>query len=103
MYKLTENGYVLAVSTTAIDGIEITETEYNDILSALRNRPQPKDGFSLMLKDGTLEWEYMPAEPKPLTEEEAITRYANSVTGASDPDLISAAETLIEQRIKEEE
>ena len=38
-----------------------------------------------------------------LTEEEALVRYANSLTGASDPDLISAAETLIEQRIKEEE
>ena len=36
-----------------------------------------------------------------ITEDEALTRYANSITGASDPDLISAAETLIEQRIKE--
>ena len=33
---------------------------------------------------------------------EALTRYANTLTGANDPDLISAAETLIEQRIKEE-
>jgi len=41
-------------------------------------------------------------EEIPITEEEALTHYANSVTGASDPDLISAAETLIEQRIKEE-
>lgn len=38
----------------------------------------------------------------PITDEEALTRYANSLTGASDPDLISAAETLIEQRIKED-
>ena len=34
-------------------------------------------------------------------QEEALTRYANSITGANDTDLISAAETLIEQRIKE--
>ena len=47
------------------------------------------------------EGEMIPLEPA--TEEEALTRYANSLTGASDPDLISAAETLIEQRIKEEQ
>ena len=33
---------------------------------------------------------------------EALTRYANSITGANDPDLISAAETLIIERIKED-
>ena len=36
------------------------------------------------------------------TDEEALTRYANELTGADDPDLISAAETLITDRIKEE-
>ena len=41
-------------------------------------------------------------EEIPISEEEALTRYANALTGANDPDLISAAETLIEQRIKEE-
>lgn len=28
-------------------------------------------------------------------EAEALTRYANELTGADDPDLISAAETMI--------
>lgn len=41
-------------------------------------------------------------EEIPITDEEALTRYANELTGADDTDLISAAETLIEQRIKEE-
>ena len=41
-------------------------------------------------------------EEIPITDEEALTRYANELTGANDTDLISAAETLIEQRIKEE-
>ena len=40
-------------------------------------------------------------EPTDTAPEEALTRYANALTGANDPDLISAAETLIEQRIKE--
>lgn len=41
-------------------------------------------------------------EEIPISEEEALTRYANTLTGADDPDLISAAETLITDRIKEE-
>jgi len=35
-------------------------------------------------------------------QEEALTRYANSLTGASDPDLISAAETMITKLSKED-
>ena len=35
-------------------------------------------------------------------EAKALTRFANSFTGASNQDLISTAEMLIEQRIKEE-
>ena len=30
--------------------------------------------------------------------QQALTRYANELTGADDPDLLSAAETLIKQR-----
>jgi len=41
------------------------------------------------------EAEYLHSAP---TEEDALTRYANTLTGANDPDLISAAETLIKQR-----
>lgn len=40
-------------------------------------------------------------EEIPITDEDALVRYANSITGANDPDLISAAETLITERIKE--
>ena len=43
-----------------------------------------------------------PVPQDEITDEESLTRYANTLTGADDPDLISAAETLIEQRIKEE-
>lgn len=32
-----------------------------------------------------------------ITEEIALTRYANEVTGAGDPDLMSAAETMIKK------
>ena len=50
------------------------------------------------------EGELMPTEIQPdrTEEERALTRYANTLTGADDPDLISAAETLITEKIKEE-
>jgi hypothetical protein len=50
------------------------------------------------------EGELMPPEEQPdrTEEEEALTRYANSITGASDQTLVEAAETLIIDKIKEE-
>ena len=57
--------------------------------------------IDVLSADGWYEVDYFEPMENP-TDEEALTRYANSLTGANDPDLISAAETLIEQRIKEE-
>ena len=37
----------------------------------------------------------------PITDEKALTRYANELTGAEDADLISATETLIQQRMED--
>ena len=36
-------------------------------------------------------------EQDEITEETALVRYANEVTGADDPDLISVAETMLKQ------
>ena len=74
MVKIVDNGYILAVSATATGGVEIAEQEYNAILTSLHNRPQSKDGFALMLKDGTLEWAYTelpPISEEPTTEDKA--------------------------------
>ena len=104
MCKITINGYVVAVSTKNI-GVEITESEYNIIMQKIRNKPTDPSGYAYKLSADNLEWELVelpPVEPEPLTDEEALTRYANSVTGASDQTLIEAAETLITERIKEE-
>ena len=46
--------------------------------------------------------DYLKSRAEQPEDEQALTRYANSITGANDPDLISAAETLITDRIKEE-
>ena len=83
----------------------ITEARYNEIKSKLGNHPTAPDGYTYKLRADNLEWELVelpPIEPEPLTDEQALTRYANTLTSANDPNLISAAETLIEQRIKEE-
>lgn len=104
MFKLTDSKFIIAV-TTANVGTEITESEYNTIMQKIRSKPTDPPGYAYKLRADNLEWELVelpPVEPELPTGEEALTRYANSLTGASDPDLISAAETLIEQRIKEE-
>lgn len=61
------------------------------------------------LGDGTVVYkDYKVDDPMPEgseTEEqqaEALTRYANELTGADDPDLISAAETMITKLAREE-
>ena len=102
-YKTIDNSYIISIGTGS-GGEEITEQEYAEILSVIRDKPTPREGFDYRLKTDLTWEEYAlpPVEPEPLTEEEALTRYANTLTGASDPDLISAAETLITDRIKEE-
>ena len=91
------NGYIVAVAATD-DNREL-------LVEKIQNKPTDPDGYTYKLRADDLEWELVklpPVEPEPLRDEEALTRYANALTGADDPDLISAAETLIEQRIKEE-
>lgn len=46
--------------------------------------------------------DYLKSRAGQTEEEQALTRYANSITGANDTTLIEAAETLITERIKEE-
>lgn len=102
-YKNIDSGYLISVGT-GNGGTEITESEYSEILATIRNKPTPRDGYGYRLKTDLTweEYEMPPVEPEPPTDEEALTRYANSITGANDPDLISAAETLLTERIKEE-
>ena len=57
--------------------------------------------IDVLSADGWYEVDYFEPMENP-TDEEALTRYANELTGANDTDLISAAETLITDRIKEE-
>lgn len=103
-YKTIDNSYIISIGT-GNSGTEITESEHSEILTAIRNKPTARDGFDYRLKTDMTweEYELPPIEPEPLTDEEALTRYANELTGQNDPDLISAVETLITDRIKDNE
>lgn len=54
-YKQVSDGYILAIGT-GLGGIGITETEYNDILSALQKKPASNDKYDYRLRDN-LFWE----------------------------------------------
>lgn len=76
-YKLTESGYLLSIGTGP-GGTEITESEYNNILSIIRSRPTPPAGYGYRLK-ADLTWEQyeLPPEPEPsdtdeITDDEAM-------------------------------
>ena len=76
-YKLTGSDYLMAIGT-GLGGTEITESEYNNILSIIRSRPTPPAGYGYRLK-ADLTWEQyeLPPEPEPsdtdeITDDEAI-------------------------------
>lgn len=69
-YKITSNGYIISIGT-GNGGTEITEEEYNEILSVIRNKPTPTKTTDYMLKED-LTWEAYtiePVEPEPTAEE----------------------------------
>lgn len=66
-YKLVENGYISSIGTGG-GGTEITESEYNEILSAIRNKPQ-RDGIIDYRLTENLTWEQYERDPEPPAEE----------------------------------
>ena len=66
-YKTIDNGYILAIGT-GNGGTEITESEYNEILSVIQNHPQETETIAYRLKDD-LTWESYEMEPIPESDE----------------------------------
>ena len=65
-YKMVDNGYIPAIGTG--DGYtEITEAEYNDILTVIRNKPALTDTMDYRLRED-LTWEAFEVEPEPEPE-----------------------------------
>ena len=72
-YKYTDNGYILAVGTGGM-GVEITETEYTEIMDVIANKPKEFAEIGYRLKTD-LTWESYEKEPQPepdLTADEIV-------------------------------
>lgn len=67
-YKHIENGYILAIGTGG-NGTEITETEYNEIMSVIQTKPARTETTDYHLRQD-LTWEAFEVEPVDPTEEE---------------------------------
>lgn len=73
-YKLIENGYITAIGTGG-GGTEIMEQEYNEIMTAIQQKP-PRTGTTDYHLKEDLTWEEYeridPVEPEELEPEEAM-------------------------------
>jgi len=82
-YKYIIDGYIEGIGEATGDG-NITEAEYNEILSLVQNRPIPQEGYGLRLKtDLTWEEYELPPEPEPEPTEEEDMQMALDVLGVS--------------------
>lgn len=60
-YKQILGGYILAIGT-GNGGTEITESEYNEILSSIRTKPPRTETTDYRLRED-LTWEEYPIDP----------------------------------------
>lgn len=82
-YKLIENGYIVAIGTGG-GGVEITDAEYNAILSAIHNKP-PRTGTTDYHLKTDLTWEEYEREPDPVDETELDPQDAlNAIFGGAE-------------------
>ena len=82
-YKYINNGYIEGIGEATGNG-NITEAEYNEILTIIRNQPTPQAGYGLRLKtDLTWEEYELPPEPEPEPTEEEDMQMALEVLGVS--------------------
>ena len=59
-YKQISDGYIVCIGTGG--GTEITESEYNTILSVIRNKPPATETTDYRLRED-LTWEAYPIDP----------------------------------------
>ena len=63
LYKTERDGYIVGIGKNT-GGVEISEAEYNRILSAIRNKPHATNTTDYRLKTD-LTWEPYHNEPEP--------------------------------------
>lgn len=66
-YKIIEGEYITAIGT-GIGDAEIAQEEYENILSIIRNRPTPEEGYTYRLRTD-LTWEMVEAPVEPVDDE----------------------------------
>lgn len=82
-YKQISDDYILAIGT-GLGGIEITETEYNSILSTIQSRPVSDTQGYRLRADLTWEAYDLPPEPEPSDDDEISDEEAfNILIGGS--------------------
>lgn len=67
-YKIIDSGYIISIGT-GNGGTEITESEYSEILSVIRNKPTARDGYDYRLKTD-LTWEEYATPPVELADDD---------------------------------
>ena len=77
-YKQISNDYILAVGTGP-GATEITETEYNSILSAIQSRPTSETQGYRLRTDLTWEEYDLPPVPEPSDNDEISTDEALNI------------------------
>lgn len=68
LYKYVSDGYIVSVGSGGM-GDEITESEYNEIMTAISNKPH-RDGYDYRLKTDLTWEEYESPTPEPDPTEE---------------------------------
>lgn len=109
--KLINNTLTLAPRRLTIDGCVVfnpTDAQYDAagyLPVIYTDEPEAPEGYYADAhweeQDGEIVevWAFVPI-PEP-TEDEALTRYVNELTGENDPDLVSATESLITKLTEE--
>ena len=64
-YKMINDGYVTSIGAGGAGGTEITESEYNEIMTVIQTKPEATETTDYQLKED-LTWE--PYEVEPVTD-----------------------------------
>ena len=86
-YKTIEDNILIAIGTSSAIGenqTEITETEYNNILSVIQNKPEDTDTIIYKLHSDTLEYVAYdrPEEPTPIETDPVIDSIISEVANS---------------------
>lgn len=77
-YKTIIDGYLVSIGTGG--NTEITESEYNEILTTIQNKPTAQDGYGYRLKEDLTWEEYELPEPIDTDEDATESDYTDALT-----------------------